>query len=143
MARFLMLGALIAFTVPACANSERQLPPQIIDRVLSGDVDVRAAEECAQMAPDSPTSHLDAAWGGTLSEAIELAEDFDSRNTDPRLALSSVAGSAYVALCAFSGSQWESMIPSADHVIAYSASEVPLTQDSKLSTTLNGIIGYV
>ncbi|MFB2598833.1 hypothetical protein ACEXQE_13645 [Herbiconiux sp. P17] len=137
------MAALIVFTVPACASSERQLPPEIVDRVSSGDVDVRAAEECAHMAPDSPTSHLDAAWGGTLSEAVELAEDFDSRNTDPRLALSSVDASSYVAFCAFSGSQWESMIPAADHVITYSSSEVPLTQDPKLSTTVNGIVGYV
>ncbi|WP_382309142.1 hypothetical protein [Herbiconiux sp. UC225_62] len=143
MAVFLSVLICAGSCLAGCVGAERRLPDKIIDRILSGYLDEEATAQCAQFVPDSPTSHLDASWFGTLSQAVELAEGFDSRNTQPRVALSNVDGDSQVAFCAFSGSQWNRMTPNQAQVLGFYAANVPLTQDPTLPTTVDGIIGYV
>jgi hypothetical protein len=131
-------------TVTGCHSAERKLPHDIQATAEQGLIESAAADECLQFSPNSEGSNLDGAWGGTLIQVIDLAEAFDSRNTTPRELLSQVDGGAYVALCVFSGSQWSSMTPTPiGEVLAFAAGNVPLTDLSGGSTTVNGIIGYL
>ncbi|MCS5736284.1 hypothetical protein [Herbiconiux daphne] len=138
----LAIGMVIALT--GCVGPDRVLPADVHASASQGRMESTAALECLDFAPNSSESTLVAAWIGTLGQAIDMAEDFDSRNTNPRDSLSQVGRETPVAFCIFSGDRWNIMTPRpGGQVLAYAANAAPMPVTPPMTTRLNGVVGYL
>jgi hypothetical protein len=142
-ARLVGLAAAATIVLSGCTAADRSLPDDVRLQADSAIRDERAVEQCEAVFPVLEDSTLEAAWDGSLTEAVTLAEQFDSRNSGPRESLSRVDAETYVAFCVYSGQRWGEMTPSDDgRLLVYAATEAPLSGDPTLVTALNGVIAY-